>query len=61
MITAVLNDLDFMGTDIQNALLSELNLKQHWIISGPEFGAEHGKVFIAVRDLYGLKYASSIF
>ena len=55
LLAAALNDLDVMGADIQNALLSAENLENHWIRSAPEFGAEHGNVFNVVRALYGLK------
>ena len=61
LLAAALNDLDVMGSDIQNAFLSSDNLKKHWKRAGPEFGAEQGKVFIVVRALYGLKSATAVF
>ena len=61
LLIAALNDLDIMGCDVQNALLSADNLEKHWLKAGPEFGAEQGKTFIVVRALYGLKSASAAF
>ena len=55
LLAADLNDLDVIVEDLQNAFLSADNLEKHWIIAGPKFGAEQGKVFIVVRALYGLK------
>ena len=50
-----------MGADVQNAFLSDDNIEKHCIRAGPEFGAEQEKVFIVIRDLYGLKSASVAF
>ena len=50
-----------MGADVHNDLLSSDNLEKHWIRAGPEFLAEQGKVFICIRALCGLKYASADF
>ena len=50
-----------MGADVQNAFLSSDNLEKHWIRSGPEYGAEQGKVFIVVKAFYGLKSSSAAF
>ena len=61
IFVADLNNLKKMGADVQNAFLSAENLEKHWIRDGTEFGAEQGKVFIVIRDLYRLKYASADF
>lgn len=46
LMVASLNDLDILGADVQNAFLSAPNLKKVWLLAGPEFGSEQGKVFI---------------
>ena len=61
LLVAALNDLEIMGANIQNALLSAPNLENHWIKAGSKFGAEQGKTFLFLRALYGLKSASALF
>ena len=61
LLAAALNVLEVKGADARNAFLSANNLEKHWLRAGPEFGPEQGKVFIVVRDLYGLKSASAAF
>ena len=61
LLVAALNSLETMGADVKNAFLSADNFEKHWIRAGPKFGAEQGKVFIVIRALYGLKYASASF
>ena len=61
ILVADLNNLETMGSDVQNAFLSAENIENHWIRDGPEFGAEQGKVFIVKRYLYVLKSASADF
>ena len=56
-----MNDLDVMGADVKNSLLSADNIETHWIRAGPKFGLEQGRVFIIARALYGLKSASASF
>ena len=61
LLAAALNDLNVMGADLQNTLLSAENIEKHWIRAGLKFGAEQGKVFIVVRALYELKSESTAF
>ena len=61
LLAADLNGLEVKGADVQNAFLSVNNLEKHWLRAGPVFGPEQGKVFIVVRNLYGLKSASAVF
>jgi hypothetical protein len=58
---AALNDLEILGADVQNALLTALNKETVWIRAGPEFGPEEGTIFLVTRALYGLKFASASF
>jgi len=58
---AALNDLDVQSADIQNAFLTEPNLERCYMIAGPEFIDEEGKVFLVKRALYGLKSAPQAF
>ena len=61
LIAALLNSLDVLGADVQNAFLTAPNKGKCWIIAGPEFGTEEGKTFLVVKALYGLKSASFSF
>lgn len=58
---AALNELDVLGANVQNAFLTAHNKEKCWMIAGPEFGSEEGKVFLVVKALYGLKSASFSF
>src|SRR6056300_974951 len=58
---AALNGLDLQAADIQNAFLTAPNLEKCFMIAGPEFLDEQGKVFIVKRALYGLKSAPAAF
>ncbi|KAI2507356.1 Reverse transcriptase (RNA-dependent DNA polymerase) [Fragilaria crotonensis] len=58
---AALNDLNILGADVQNAFLTAPNKEKCWMVAGPEFGSEEGKVFLVVKALYGLKSASFSF
>ena len=58
---AVLNNLDVLGADVQNAFLTAPNKKMCWMIARPEFGPEEGKTVLVVKALYGLKSASFTF
>ena len=55
MLAAALNGIEVKWADVQNSFLSANNLEKHWLIAGPEFVPEQGKVFIVVKALYGLK------
>jgi hypothetical protein len=50
-----------MGADVQNDFLTAPNKEKCWMIAGPEFGPEEGKMFLVVKALYGLKSASFSF
>ena len=59
---AALMGLDVWAADIQNAYLQAPSSEKHFIICGPEFGAEHaGKVALIRRALYGGKVAGRDF
>ena len=58
---AALNDLNILGSDVQNAFMMAPNKEKCWMVAGPELGSEEGKNFLVVKALYGLKSASSSF
>ena len=61
LMIAALNDLDLQAADIQNAFLTAPNLEKCYVVAGPEFLDEEGKVFLVKRALYGLKSAPLAF
>jgi len=61
LMIAALNDLDLQCADIQNAFLTAPNLEKCYMIAGPEFLDEQGKVFVVRRALYGLKSSAQAF
>ena len=53
---AVLNDIDVLAVDIQNAYLQAPSSQKHYVICGAEFGLENvGKVALIRQALYGGK------
>ena len=54
-LIAALNDLDVLAGDIGNAYLYATTIEKVYIITGPEFGEDEGKIALIVRALYGLK------
>ena len=51
-----------IGGDIQNAYLQAPSSEKHFIVCGPEFGAEIvGRVVLIQRALYGGKVAGQDF
>jgi hypothetical protein len=58
---AALNDLEVLGADVQNALLTPPNKEKVWLQASSEFGAEQGKKLLIVRALYDLKSTSASF
>jgi hypothetical protein len=58
---AVLNDLDVMMGDIENAYLTAPITEKFWTMLGYEFGDDAGKRALIVRALYGLKSAGAAF
>ena len=61
LMIAALNGLDLQCADIQNAFLTAPAIEKCYMVAGPEFGDEEGKVFIVRRALYGLKGSSAAF
>lgn len=59
---AALNHLDVTAADIRNAYLQAPSSEKHFIVCGPEFGAENvGKKALIRRALYGGKSAGRDF
>ena len=59
---AVLNGLDVMSADIQNAYLQAPISEKYWTICGPEFGPDiQGCKAHIIRALYGTKFAGRTF
>mmetsp|Transcript_12139 Transcript_12139/g.17505 ORF Transcript_12139/g.17505 Transcript_12139/m.17505 type:complete len:474 (-) Transcript_12139:35-1456(-) len=54
-LIAALNDIDLLAADVGNAYLNAPTKEKVYIITGPEFGPEEGRVAVVVRALYGLK------
>ena len=61
LLIAALNDLDVLACDIQNAYLTAPCREKVYIIAGPEFGSDAGKIMKVTRALYGLKSAGASF
>ena len=58
---AALNDLDLLACDIKNAYLTADSREKVYVIAGPEFGSDKGKVMIVRKALYGLKSSGAAF
>jgi hypothetical protein len=58
---AALNGLDILGADVQHEFSTASYKEKCWMVAGPEFGSEEGKLFLVVKALYGLKSASFSF
>jgi hypothetical protein len=56
---AVLNGLDVMACDLENAYLNAPCVEKIWFEGGLECGSDKGKVFVVVHALYGLKSAGA--
>ena len=54
LMIEALNDLELQAVNIKNAYLTAPCREKIWTRAGPEFGMVEGKVFIVVRDLYGI-------
>ena len=50
-----MNGLDLQAADIENSYLTTQYREKIWMIAGPEFGIDEGKVYLVVQALYGLK------
>ncbi len=61
LMLAALNDLQVKASDILNAYITAPVTEKVWIILGPEFGHNSGKIAIFVRALYGQKSAGAAF
>ena len=57
----VLNELNVMVCDIQNADLTTECRETIWTHAGPEFGSESGSIMIVKEALYGLKGSGAAF
>jgi Reverse transcriptase (RNA-dependent DNA polymerase) len=60
-LIVVLNDLDIMSCDLENAYLNAPCHEKIWFEGGLECGEDKGKVCIIIRSLYGLKSATAAF
>ena len=59
LLVASLNELELLACNMQNAYLTA-DCKVY-MIAGPEFGSEEGKVMIIRKALYGLKSSGAAF
>lgn len=57
----VLNVLDILACDMQNAYLTADCQDKIYTIAGPEFGDEAGMIMIVWKALYGLKLSGAAF
>ena len=57
----MLNDLDVLTCDIQNAYLTADCRERVWVVAGPEFGSEAGINMLVRKDLYKLKISGATF
>ncbi len=57
----MLNELDVLSCDIQNAYLTVPCREKVLTVAGDEFGSDSGKIMIITRALYGLKSAGASF
>jgi len=58
---AALHGLGILTVDIENAYLTAPYREKCWLLAGPEFGSDMGKVMIVKRALYGLKSSGAAF
>ena len=58
---ASLNQLEILACNIQNAYLTADCREKIYVIAGPEFGSEEGKVMIVRNALCGLKTIDAAF
>jgi hypothetical protein len=56
---AVLNGLDVMACDLENANVNAPCMEKIWFEGGLECGSDKGKVCVVVHALYGLKSAGA--
>jgi hypothetical protein len=54
-LIAALNNLEVFSFNVGNAYLNAKTSEKVYMIAGPEFGDDAGKIAIIVRALYGLK------
>ena len=57
----MLNDLDVLTCDIQNAYLTENCRERVWVVAGPEFGSEAGNNMLVIKAFYVLKSSVPVF
>jgi hypothetical protein len=58
-LLAVLNGMEVLACDVENAYLNALCREKIWFKGGPECGEEQGGVMVISRALYGLKSAGA--
>jgi hypothetical protein len=61
LIIASMNQLEILACDIQNAYLTADCREKVYVMTGPEFGSEQGKVMIVRKALYGLRTIGAAF
>ena len=54
-LVAVLNRLEVLAGDIQNAYLNSPTSENNFFYAGPEWGVDEGCLVLIARALYGLK------
>jgi hypothetical protein len=57
----MLNDLDTLACDMQNACLAADCREKVWILAGPEFGSEARQNMLVKKALHGLKSSGAAF
>jgi len=61
LIVAALKNLDILACDVQNTCLTSYCREKIYVIVGPEFGLEKGKIMIVKKALYRLKISRTEF
>jgi hypothetical protein len=54
-LIAVINGIDVIAADVQNAYVQATSLEKYYAITGDEFGEDNRKTALIVRAFYGLK------
>ena len=61
LTVVVLNELEVMACDIQNAYLTANCRAKIWTQAGPEFSSEAGTIMFIHKALYGLRSSGAAF
>ena len=59
-VATVLMDLNVVAADIARAYIQALTIEKVFVIAGPKFGADEGRILIIVKALYGLKSSGAV-